>query len=495
MEARDIKIAQMEIINAQLMNKARENFLSFVKYTKRDYEINWHHRVLAEKLEKFARGEIKRLMVFMPPRHGKSELVSRRLPPYILGRNPKANIISASYNQLLASKMNRDVQRIIDDDTYRSLFPETRLDKTFANGDKPQGKFTRTSIEFEIVKHAGSYRACGIGGGITGTGADYFIIDDPVKDPAEAASETYRNRVWEWWIAAAQTRLSPQDCVLLTMTRWNVDDLAGRLLKDEPGVWDIISFPAIREDMSNPLDPRQIGEALWNGRFGLQRLNKIKRGAEDLGYWDSLYQQEPVVKGGNLLKIDWFKFVPRGTLPSSYDFTFITGDTAYKNKQMNDYTVFCYWGVVGKKLYLIDMLRKHINAIDVLGWCKDWVVSKNHYPFRYIWIEDAGHGIFLNQYFKEQGMTPTEDMMKEIMDRKTDKVTRANNVIARIDKNDYNVIINEEIEDIDAFKSEILSFPNGKHDDTIDNLIDGIMIGLEDKDVVAEYRRILGYDE
>ena len=159
--------------------KARRSIAEFCLFTDNRYQMNWHHRLLCEYLDAFTRKEIRRLMVFMPPRHGKSELVSRKLPAYIFGRNPDANIIGTSYSADLAQRMNRDVQRIMDSPLYLELFPDTRLHgKSTRTAD---GHALRNSDIFEIVGRRGSYRGAGVGGGITGMGGDYIIIDDPIQ--------------------------------------------------------------------------------------------------------------------------------------------------------------------------------------------------------------------------------------------------------------------------------------------------------------------------
>jgi hypothetical protein len=174
---------------------ARRNLLDFVLYTKEEYRVNWHHERLCSYLDRFIRGEIKRLMVFMPPQHGKSELVSRRFPAFYLGKFPKTKIILASYSDDLVSTFNRDCQRIIDDESYKDIFPSTNLSGNSRGGDR----WLRNSSLFEIVDHGGFLKTVGVGGSLTGTPADVGIIDDPVKDSIEATSDTYKRRNWDWY--------------------------------------------------------------------------------------------------------------------------------------------------------------------------------------------------------------------------------------------------------------------------------------------------------
>ena len=203
---------------------ARQYLADFTLYTYPTYLMGWFHREVCEALDKFLADVLAkkspRLILTAPPRHGKSELVSRRFPAFAFGRCPDLQIIATSYGADLAQRFNRDVQRIIDDDVYRSLFPETTLNGRNVRTDS-RNAFIRTSDLFEIVNHKGAYRSCGVGGGITGTGADILIIDDPIKDRAEANSPTVRANVYDWYTSTAYTRLSPGGGVIVMNTRWH----------------------------------------------------------------------------------------------------------------------------------------------------------------------------------------------------------------------------------------------------------------------------------
>ena len=203
---------------------ARQYLADFTLYTYPTYLMGWFHREVCEALDKFLADVLAkkspRLILTAPPRHGKSELVSRRFPAFAFGRCPDLQIIATSYGADLAQRFNRDVQRIIDDDTYRTLFPETTLNGRNVRTDS-RNAFIRTSDLFEIVNHKGAYRSCGVGGGITGTGADILIIDDPIKDRAEANSPTVRANVYDWYTSTAYTRLSPGGGVIVMNTRWH----------------------------------------------------------------------------------------------------------------------------------------------------------------------------------------------------------------------------------------------------------------------------------
>jgi hypothetical protein len=270
---------ELELEDAR--ERARKGLLNFTLYTKPNYSVQWYHRALCRKLNDFAAGKIKRLMVFMPPRHGKSELVSRRLPAFIFGRNPNAQIIATSYAADLAFRMNRDVQRIIDDPRYGQLFPNTTLNNSNVR-TVADGSYLRNSDMFEIVGHTGVYRAAGVGGGITGMGGDFLIIDDPIKDQEQADSEVYREKVYDWYASTLYTRAEGDAGILITLTRWHEGDLAGRLLAQaatdpEADQWEVFNFPALKEGAPDEIDHREVDEALWPDKYPVTRLKEDAR--------------------------------------------------------------------------------------------------------------------------------------------------------------------------------------------------------------------------
>jgi len=280
---------------------ARRSILNFATYVKPKYKINWHHKVLAEAIDKFVAGKIKRLMIFAPPQTGKSELTSRLLPPYIFGKNPDAKIILASYSAAIAEGMSNSCQKYIDSEEYARLFPKTTLQKAGVNG-----AWKRNAQEFQIVGHEGYLWAVGAGGSATSKTADYVIIDDPHKDRQEAQSALISNRVWEWYTDVMDTRIHNDSGIMIMQTRWDFMDLSGRLLQayqDGTGEeWTVICFKAIKENELVPYDPRKTGEALWPARHSLERMLKKQR--ESRRTFESLYQQnpQPVMSGGECYK-------------------------------------------------------------------------------------------------------------------------------------------------------------------------------------------------
>jgi phage terminase large subunit-like protein len=249
--------------------------------------MQWFHEYICQKLTDFSNGKIKKLMVFMPPQHGKSQLTTRLFPAYQLGKDPNKKIVIASYNATLASRFNIDVQRVIDDMKYHDVFPDTLLNSS--NVLKVSESALRNSELFEIVGYKGFLKAVGRGGALTGTPVDIGIIDDPIKDRAEAMSEVIREGLWSWYQDVFETRLHNDSQQLLIQTRWHENDLAGKLLKRDSD-WDVIVLEAIKENEKD-YDPRSFGEVLWGSKHSLERIQKIKETSPIT--FNSLYQQSP----------------------------------------------------------------------------------------------------------------------------------------------------------------------------------------------------------
>lgn len=328
---RDYFALEMEL----LRRKASKRLYDFLYFTNGRYEAAWHHKYIADQLDNFFQSDdVNKLMLFVPPQHGKSEIASRAFPAYVLGRNPDTKIAACSYSIDLARSFNRDVQRIMESPSYLEVFPKTRLNSDRVAADS-RGSYLRNTEEFEVVGYRGSYKAVGVMGGLSGRRVDLAIIDDPVKDAVEANSPIYRQRVWEWYVNVLETRLHNKSKVILIMTRWHEDDLAGRLLENQPGKWHVISIPAIREDLNDPNDPRQIGEVLWAARHDLEKLNDFRKMSEVA--FSALYQQRPAPAEGNKVKREWFQYCHEKEVPLNVDFD-LWIDGAYTKQTENDPT-------------------------------------------------------------------------------------------------------------------------------------------------------------
>lgn len=300
------QIKALEIYEQAAIRKAKSDFAAFVLYTKLDYDMQWFHKVICNKLTEFEQGKIKKLMLLAPPQHGKSELSTRRFPAYLLGKNPNRKIVIGSYNSTLATNFNRDVQRIIDDELYHKIFPNTILNESNVSTDRRQN-YLRNSEIFETVGYKGFVKTVGRGGALTGTPIDIGIIDDPIKDREEAMSLTIRESAWNWLTDVFETRFHNASQFLFMVTRWHEDDPAGRLLKRDGevkngGEWTVIKFPALKTNDPSDFDPRQLDEALWEERHSKLRIDLIR--SNNPRTFNSLYQQDPKPDDSDVLWTD-----------------------------------------------------------------------------------------------------------------------------------------------------------------------------------------------
>lgn len=402
------------------------------------YQSAQHHRLICEKLEAVERGEIDRLMIFMPPRHGKSELASKRFPAWCLGRKPKRQIIAASYNSDLASDFGRNVRNIVAEPEFGNVFPDVSL----APDSKAANRMNTNA--------GGAYVAAGVGTAVTGRGADIALIDDPFKDREEADSERRRDIVWDWYRSTLFTRLMPGGAIVLIQTRWHEDDLAGRLLEHEPEQWEILDLPAINKN----------NEPLWPEWYDLDALHRIK---ETIGprEWSALYQQQPQPDEGTFFQRDWFKEWEK--LPALRYYG--TSDYAV-TEDGGDYTVHRVWGIdAAGAIYRIDGWRGQTTP-DV------WIEEKlnliaKHKPLA--WFGEAGVikkavDPMLQRRMRERKIFCRMEWIASI----TDKASRARGFQSR-------AAMGQVYFEPGADVTEFLSFPAGKHDDDVDT---ASMIGM-----------------
>ena len=304
------------------------NLLSFTRHTLPAFAPAPFHIAYYEVLTRFAMGEIKKLMITMPPQHGKSEGATRRLPAFVLGQDPDKRIAIVSYNAIKARKFNRELQRIMDDDRYYELFPQTLLagQASYQEQGRRSRNYARNSDECEIVGYQGSFKTIGVGGSLTGEPVDMLIMDDLYKDASSAWSPVIRQNVADWYDTVASTRLHNDSQQLLVFTRWHMEDLAGRLLEQEgvydpienPQGWLLVSFPAIQNRPPSEQDPRAEGEPLWPERHSLEKLLEIKGRSPTV--FESLYQQNPQPSQGLMYE----EFTCYTDLPSrSYSVAYI----------------------------------------------------------------------------------------------------------------------------------------------------------------------------
>lgn len=446
-----------------LRSFARQHMAAFIQYTFPRYKMGWVHEELCialnEFLEAVVRRESPRLMVTMPPRHGKSEATTRRFPAFAFGRYPDLSIIGASYSATLATEMNRDVQRIMLSPEYARVFPKTRLGGPGAGSNS---KAIRNTDKFEIVGRRGSYRGTGVGGPINGLGADILVIDDPIKGREEADSKVMRDKVWAWYRGDARARLEPGGGVLLINTRWHTDDLSGRLLEAQKSGdkhaehWKLINFPAIAEEDEKH---RKAGEALHPERYSLKDL-KVLRATVGPRDWSALYQQRPTPDGGAIFKSDWLRFYTSASLPTRFDRLTMSWDMTFKESIGADLVVGQVWGQVGADHYLLDQVRGRYGFVETvrqfIALSKKWPRATAKY------VEDTANGPAVIDTLKREidGIIPVSP--------KGSKVARANAVTYAFAAGNVYLPDKSIYPWVDDLVSEVTTFPTVAHDDQVD---------------------------
>lgn len=411
--------------------RARRSLLRFTEYTNEQYQRAAHHELIAERLEAVERGEIDRLMIFMPPRHGKSELASKRFPAWCLGKNPKRQIIAASYNSDLASDFGRNVRNLVAEPEYGQVFPGVSLapDSQAAN---------RLN-----TNHGGTYVAAGVGTAVTGRGAHIALIDDPFKDREEADSERRRELVWDWYRSTLFTRLMPGGAIVLIQTRWHEDDLAGRLLEQDRDQWDVLELPAISKNY----------EALWPEWYPVEALERIR---ETIGprEWSALYQQQPQPDEGTFFKREWFKTWEK--LPECR--FYLTSDFAVTDGG-GDYTVLTVWGIDSQgEIYRADQWKGQTTS-DV------WIERMLDLVAKWKPLACFGEGgviqkaiePLLSRRMRERRVFARLEWLPSV----SDKPTRARSFQAFAATGRVHFERGADL-------SEYLVFPAGKHDDEVD---------------------------
>lgn len=411
--------------------RSRRSLLRFTEYTNPVYERAAHHELIAEKLEAVERGDIDRLMIFMPPRHGKSELASKRFPAWCLGRKPNRQIIAASYNSDLANDFGRNVRNLVAEPEFRQIFP----DVTLAPDSQAANRMN--------TNHGGTYVAAGVGTAVTGRGAHIALIDDPFKDREEADSERRRELVWDWYRSTLYTRLMPGGAIVLIQTRWHEDDLAGRLLEQEGGQWEVLELPALHPERG----------ALWPEWYDEEALGRIR---ETIGprEWSALYQQQPQPDEGTFFKREWFTHWDK--LPDCR--FYMTTDYAVTDGG-GDYTVLTVWGIDGNgEVYRADQWKGQTSS-------EQWIEKQLDLVARWKPLCCFGEGgviqkaiePILRRRMRERGVF----CRLEWLPSARDKPTRARSFQAMAAAGRVHFERGADL-------SEFLVFPAGKHDDEVD---------------------------
>ena len=441
---------QLQVLHAEkkIQNKAKSDFLSFVKCMWPDFVEGSHHRHIAEKFNKLATGEINRLIVNMPPRHTKSEFASYLLPSWMVGRNPKLKIIQTTHNAELAVRFGRKAKNLIDSEDYQKIFKTTLQEDSKAAGrwETSQG---------------GEYFAAGVGGAITGRGADLLIIDDPHSEQ-DAMSKTSLDSAYEWYTSGPRQRLQPGGKIVLVMTRWSTRDLTGKLIANqkEPksDQWHVVEFPALMEH-----------GPVWPEYWQQDELEKVKA-TLPVGKWNAQWMQQPTSEEGAILKREWWMVYPHEEIPS-LQHVIQSYDTAFLKKETADYSAITTWGVFypdqdsPANLILLDAIKGRYEFPELrrlaLQQYKYWQPET-------VIVEAKASGLPLMYELRQMDIP----VVSFTPSKGNDKHSRVNAVAPLFESG---MIWAPEQKFAEEVIEECASFPHGDHDDLVDSTTQAIM--------------------
>jgi predicted phage terminase large subunit-like protein len=436
---------------AEILLKRRRVRSSLVEWCRHcGYEPAPHHRLLLDRLERVARGEIRRLAVFMPPGSAKSTYGSILFPPHVMASAPSKSILAASHTTELAEKWGRKVRNLIAQQG-------PTLGLRLADDNHAAGRWE--------LDNGGEYYAAGVGTGIAGFRADGALIDDPIRSREDADSQRVRDKIWDWYKSDLLTRLRPGGWVILIQTRWHEDDLAGRIVAEterggEP--WEIVSLPAEAE--ASDLLGRTPGQWLWDDAYGYASFLRHEKATQLPRNWSALYQQRPAPETGDYFKDEWFRTYvsepPRQTLN-------VYGGSDYAvTSQGGDYTVHVVVGVDPEnRMYLLDLWRGQTSSdIWIEAWCD---LVRKWRPM--LWAEEQGQiisgvGPFLQRRAIERQAYTCRDQFVS----RGDKAVRAQSMRGRMAM--LGLYVRQGAPWFADLRAELLSFPAGKHDDQVDAL-------------------------
>ena len=436
----------------KIQNKAKDDFLSFVKCVWPEFIEGPHHRHVAKKFNKLATGEIKRLIINMPPRHTKSEFASYLLPAWMVGRNPKLKIIQATHTGELAIRFGRKAKNLIDSHEYHKIF-KTRLQED----SKAAGRWE--------TAQGGEYFAAGVGGAITGRGADLLIIDDPHSEQ-DAMSESAMENAYEWYTSGPRQRLQPGASIILVMTRWSTKDLTGILLKQQGDIkadeWEVVEFPAILDHGPKP-------EPVWPEYWKIEELEKVKA-TLPTAKWNAQWMQRPTSEEGALIKREWWRKWDKDWVPT-LQHVIQSYDTAYLKKETADFSAITTWGIFkpsddsGDNLILLDSTKGRWEFPELR---RRALAAYKYWDPETVLIEAKAAGLPLTYELRQMDIP----VVNFTPSKGNDKHVRVNSVAPLFESG---MIWAPDQKFAEEVIEECAAFPHGDHDDLVDSTTQAIM--------------------
>jgi len=432
--------------------ECQNDFLKFVRAMWPEFIAGRHHKIIADKLERVASGELKRLIINMAPRHTKSEFASFLFPAWMMGKNPKMKIIQATHTTELAVNFGRKTKNLLDVDGYKEIFPDVKL----AADSKASGRWDTSA--------GGMYYAVGVGSNLAGRGGDLIIIDDPHSEQTAMSSAGFDD-AWDWYTGGPRQRLQPGGSIVIVQTRWSEKDMTGQLLRSmakDPlaDQWEVVELPAIFED----------GTPCWPEYWSLEDLTAV-RASIPPSKWNAQYQQNPTGEENAIIKREWWRLWDKPKVPQ-LEFVIQSYDTAFSKKQTADYSAITTWGVFypneggsGPNLILLDSKKGRWDfpelkqvALDLYKfWEPDTVI-----------IEAKASGTPLTQELRAQGIP----VVNFTPSRGNDKVTRVHSVSPLFEAG---MIWYPDETWAEELIEEVAAFPNGEFDDLVDSMTQALM--------------------
>ena len=446
-DLREINIKLKKLEQLKEREQCRDKFITFTKKVWPTFVDGRHHLRMAAAFERVVKGECKRLIVNMPPRHTKSEFASYLLPAWFLGKFPNKKIIQTSHTAELAVGFGRKVRNLVDSDVYADIFSDVSLQVD----SKAAGRWN--------TNKGGEYFAIGVGGAVTGKGADLLIIDDPHSEQEAALAATspeIYDKVYEWYTSGPRQRLQPGGSIVIVMTRWSLRDLTGQVIKNSAqrggDEWEVIEFPAILPSET----------PIWPEFWSYEELSKL-RDELPSSKWQAQYQQNPISEEGAIVKREWWKLWDKDD-PPKCDFIIQAWDTAYETTNRSDYSACTTWGVWTTEegdanIILLDAHRARMEFYELK---KKVLESYKQYEPDALIVEKKVSGISLYQELRRMGVPVAEFTPS----RGNDKITRLNAVSDLIASGRVWVPNTRWAEEL---MDEIASFPAGEHDDYVDS--------------------------
>ena len=445
----DLLKYELRNLQIKVAQESRSSYLTFVKKVWPDFIAGNHHKIFAQKLEDVSRGKIKRLIVNMPPRHTKSEFASNLFPAWMMGRNPKLKIIQTTHTAELSYNFGRKVRNLFDQQEFKDVFPEVNL----SQDSKAAGRFT--------TNKGGEYFAAGVGGAITGRGADLLIIDDPHSEQ-DALSQTAMDNAYEWYTSGPRQRLQPGGSIVIVMTRWSTKDLTGKLLNaqtnENADQWEVVEFPAVLND-----------KPMWPEFWNIKELDGVKASLSEQK-WQAQWMQKPTSEEGSIIKREWWRMWPKDTLPDLMH-VIQSYDTAFSKRETADFSAITTWGVFqpeedGPPHVLL--LAMHKGRHDFPELKKIALEEYQYWEPETILIEAKASGMPLTQELRQVGIpvvtyTPSKGNDKHVRVNSVAPIFEAGQVWAPDERWAEEVI------------EECAAFPYGDHDDLVDSTTQALL--------------------